>query len=453
MKTTFREVFNNFEDDLMNIDENSIYQDLNIDIDINKVKEKVFEQLNTNTDIKSNNSNSQKRYSKKFKISLIAAVVAVSMILGSTAIYASGTIQGIFGSFFGGNLNSAGLYDGKNVTFESPDSNINAQLLGITGDERQIYAVVEVSHKDGTPVTDEGFNRPYWYVIDNDAIENLENDEDYYNYLSCDAYLVDEDGNSLKKHAVSELSMGEDAKTLKIMFKLITEGKDMSDNKMIVESRSVGAHKVLDVVATKKSLEDEYVYFDDEIGRKIEAGEELEGEYATLYNGDCYEYCKVETKQFELPFTMSFEMDINGKGYIDKKLTTENAPNIVLPEADKVNMEITPFSINITAEADMQVYRDKGGSIKCKYLDFICCKDIDYNNSKVILNDGTEYFLYYYPAGGNNMIEEGAENDYYEEVVVLNFSKVIAPLEAEVNLIDTREIKQVIINGDTVYEQ
>ena len=142
---------------------------------------------------------------------------------------------------------------------------------------------------------------------------------------------------------------------------------------------------------------------------------------------------------------------IENTDYINKTLTTKNAPNLVLPEANEVNMEITPFAINITSKADMQVYKEKGANLECKYIDFICCETIDYNNSKVILNDGTEYFLYYYPSGDHQIVNEGTENEYYEEVIVLNFSKVIAPLEAEVNLIDTREIKAIIINGDTVY--
>lgn len=430
MKTTFKEVFNNFEDDLMNIDENSIFdnENMNIDIDINRIKERVLLQLDTN-------NNNKKRFTKKFRVTLIAAVVAVSMILGTTAIYASETLEQIFGSVFGGNLNAVELYDGENLTFESPNPNINAQLLGITGDERQVYAMIEVSHKDGTPVTDEGYTHPFWYSDEGDF---------------CNAYLVDKDGNNLG-NLVPDLSIADDAKTLKIMFKIPIGGRDISDYKLIVENRAIGAGKVLEAIATKETLEAEYEYFDEEIEKKIEAGKELDGDYAQIFNGECYEFCKVDRKEFDFPFTMSFEMDINDKDYINKKLTVKNAPNLVLPEADEVNMEITPFSLNITAKADMQVYKDKGESIEYKYLDFICCEDIDFYNSKVILNDGTEYFLYYYPAGGNNMTEERAENEYYEETIVLNFSNVIAPLEAEVNLIDTREIKAVIINGDIVY--
>ena len=92
-------------------------------------------------------------------------------------------------------------------------------------------------------------------------------------------------------------------------------------------------------------------------------------------------------------------------------------------------------------------------SIEYKYTDFICFNSVDFNNSKVILNDGTEYFMYYYPSGGNNIVDGEPKDEYYEEVMVLKFSKVFAPLDAEVNIIDIREIKAVVINGDTVYGQ
>lgn len=449
MKTTFKEVFNNLEDDLINIDENSVFEDMNIDIDIDKIKAKVFERLNTNMDndnVNRKSSVSKKRYTKKFRITLIAAVIVVSMILGTTAIYATGTFQSIFGGFFGGNLNSAGLHNGNNVTFESPDPNINAQLLGITGDERQVYAMIEVSHKDETPITDEGYIHPFWWSDDSENASY----EDYYKNLSCDAYFVDKNGE-LVGHVVPCFDMADDAKTLKILIKMPIGGKDISDYTLVVENRAIGANKVLEVVATKETLGSEYEYLDKEIESNIKTGKESDYTYAQIFNGEYYEYCKVDRKKFDCPFTMSFEININDTGYINKKLTTKNAPNLVLPETDEVNMEITPFAINITAKADMQVYKDKGASIDCKYIDFICCEKIDYYNSKVILNDGTEYFLYYYPSGGNNITKDENGNEYYEEVVVLNFSKVIAPLEAEVNLIDTREIKAVIINGDTVY--
>lgn len=449
MKTTFKEVFNNFEDDLININENSICEDMNIDIDINKIKERVFNSLNTNIDnnnINYENSISKKRYTKKFKITLIAAVIAVSMLLGATAIYAIGNLQEIFGGFFGGNLNAAGLSDSNNLTFESPDPNINAQLLGVTGDARQVYAMIEVSHKDGTPVTGEGYTHPFWWSDDS---ENA-SDEEFYKNLSCDAYFVDKNGE-IAGHVVPCFDMTDDAKTMQILIKMPIGGRDISEYKLVIENRAIGADKVLEVVATKETLSSEYEYFDKELKRKIEMGKDLDGEYAQIFNGEYYEYCKVDRKKFDFPFTMSFEIDINDTGYINKKLTVENAPNLVLPEADEVNMEITPFAINITSKADMQVYKDKGASIDCNYIDFICCEKIDYYNSKVILNDGTEYFLYYYPSGGNNISVDESENEYYEEVIVLNFSKVIAPLEAEVNLIDTKEIKAIIINGDTVY--
>lgn len=192
-------------------------------------------------------------------------------------------------------------------------------------------------------------------------------------------------------------------------------------------------------------------YLDKEVENAIKTDKNVDGDYHQIFNEDHYEYCKVDFQKFDCPFTMSFEIDIEDIDYTSKKLTTKNAPNIVLPEADEVNMEITPFAINITSKADMLVYKEKGGQIDCKYIDFILCKDIDHNNSKVILKDGTEYFLYYYPSGGNQIVNEGTENEYYEEVIVLNYSKTISRIEADVNLIDTREIKAIIINGDTVY--
>lgn len=244
MKTTFKEVFNNFQDDIINC------EDMNIDIDIDKVKEQVFNRLNT--DMEKN----KKRNTKKFRVMLIAAVVAVSMILGTTA-YATGALDSIFGGFFGGNMNSAGLYDGKNVTFESPDPNINAQLLGIIGDERQAYAMIEVRHKDGTPLTDEGYN--YAFLCSDETEDNCSY-EDLYKAQCCDAYFIDKNGK-LVGHVYPGFDMAKDAKTLKILIKIPNGNINISDYTLVVENRFIGANKVLEVVATKETLDSEYEIF------------------------------------------------------------------------------------------------------------------------------------------------------------------------------------------------
>ena len=56
--------------------------------------------------------------------------------------------------------------------------------------------------------------------------------------------------------------------------------------------------------------------------------------------------------------------------------------------------------------------------------------------------------------GGGDSVGEDGNADYYEEKFPLNFSTVVgAPLQPEINVIDIREIKTIMICGDTVYSK
>lgn len=143
MKTTFKKVFDEFDDELMNIDEFNACE--SIDIDVEKIKTEVLKRID--------DKNGKKKFSKKLITLLIAATI---LIAGTVGAFATGSVQSIFKELFNNSgMNSAGLYDGGNVELISCDDSLNVELLGVTGDGEKLYSAIEITKKDGSAVIDE----------------------------------------------------------------------------------------------------------------------------------------------------------------------------------------------------------------------------------------------------------------------------------------------------------
>ena len=120
MKNDFKELFNSFDendfdDDFMNLGNIDICDDTAMDVDIAKIKADVFDRVGI--------KNKKRCTGKNFRVLLIAAVLVMSITICSTVIYASGTVQSIFGEFFGGNITSAGLYESNDLSIYGAGGN------------------------------------------------------------------------------------------------------------------------------------------------------------------------------------------------------------------------------------------------------------------------------------------------------------------------------------------
>ena len=87
MKTTFKKVFDEFDDELMNIDEFNACE--SIDIDVEKIKTEVLKRID--------DKNGKKKFSKKLITLLVAAVI---LITGTVGAFATGSVQSIFKELF-----------------------------------------------------------------------------------------------------------------------------------------------------------------------------------------------------------------------------------------------------------------------------------------------------------------------------------------------------------------
>ena len=79
MKTTFKKVFDEFDDELMNTDEFNAGE--SIDIDVEKIKGEVLMRIN--------DKNGKKKFSKKIIAILIAAAIVIA---GTVGAFATGSV-------------------------------------------------------------------------------------------------------------------------------------------------------------------------------------------------------------------------------------------------------------------------------------------------------------------------------------------------------------------------
>lgn len=453
MKTTFKKVFDDLDNELMSIDEFSV--DQSIDIDVEKIKGEVFMRIN--------DKNGKKKFGKKLITILVAAAI---IITGTVGAFATGSVQSIFKELFNNSgMNSAGLYDGGNVELISCDDSLNVELLGVTGDGEKLYSAIEITKKDGSAVIDEDYEAPFCWA--NKWPDQIPEDKTIYDYNACRAVYVDKNGNSskgrdsdVKTIDTIKYSLSEDNKNLKIfVFSRISEG-ELQNGRVTVTSEGLGAHKIFDVIyevdyAGKSSDDfDESPFDEDIINQRMQELGITEDDCNIVESGKKMKYCWCDTKKFDLPFEISFDLNYKTDSNISKELTIEDAPNVIEPAADKVKMEVTPFAVYLYGQCDKETVEKSGWSEKEEAYNNHCFKGVGWDDtSKIILNDGTVYYLYPDEGGGEGVGKDG-NADYYEEKIPFNLSTVVgAPILPEINVIDTREIKTIMISGDTVYNK
>ena len=442
MKTTFKTVFTELDDELMNLD---IQENAPVDIDIDKIKSEVFMQIN-------GENKTKKKFSKKFIVILAAAVILVS---GTVGAFATGSVQAIFGSIFhnGNQMNELGMFDGGNVEVTSADSSLNIELLGVIGDGEKLCSAISITKKDGSPVIDTdytyaGINEPSDGSSWEDAL-TINGKDETHNALQSPQYVLS-DGN----------------KTLTVyLFTTTASGLDdsLQDGRMTFVSKQFHAYKTTNELASVKlpgqmdpifdeirydeeATADVVLFDQEELAKKRSELGLSEEDFTTIdYQGNRI-YCQAELKTFELPFTISYDLNYRTDQFIEKDISAEIAPEIVVENTRNAKMTVSPFSIYLSGEcdADNPESPNENGLDKCFLL-----PEWD-DTSKVTLTDGTVYYLYANEGGEHREDENGV----YHTTVHLKYSTVIGPpLEPENIFVNIKDIESVTINGDTIYRK
>lgn len=441
MKTTFKTVFTELDDELMELD----IQNNSPDIDIDKIKSEVFMQINSE-------KSSKKKISKKIVAMLVAAVILVGGTIGA---FATGSVQAVFGSIFQNSdgMNELGLFDGGNVEIKSEDSSLDIKLLGITGDGEKLFSAIEITKKDGSPVIDKNYSYPSdSEPFDGSSWEDkltVNGKDETKNAMQSPQYKLSDGNKTLTVYLFTTTSSGSDGSLQGGRMTFVS--KQFHVNKITNELASVKLPGLMDPIfdemKNNEELRADDVLFDQkELAKKRSKLGLSEEDCTTIdYEGNRI-YCQAEQKTFKLPFTISYDLNYRTDKFIEKDLSAQSAPEVVVKNTRNVKMTVSPFSIYLSGEcdADNPDSPTKDGQDKCFQLP----KWDD--TSKVTLTDGTVYYLFANEGGEHRTDKNGV----YHTTVHLKYSTVIGPpLEPENIFVNIKNIKSVVINGDTVYRK
>ena len=438
MKSTFKTVFTELDDEVMDIRENN-----SVDIDVDKIKNDVFMQIN-------DENKSKKKFRKKFIVIIAAAVIILG---GTVGAFATGSIQTIFGRIFNhsGEMNELGLFDGGNVEVTSADSSLDVKLLGITGDGEKLCSAIEITKKDGSPVIDKDYTYPAYEPFDGSSWENtltVNGKDETQNSMQFPQYVLSDGNKTLTVYLFTTTASGLDGSLQDGRITFVS--KQFHANKVTNQLASVKLpgqmDPIFDKIKNNEELSADDVLFDqEELAKKRSELGLSEEDFTTIdYKGNRI-YCQAEQKAFELPFTISYDLNYRTDKFIEKDLSAQTAPEIVVKNTRNARMTVSPLSIYLSGEcdADNPESPEKDGLEKC----FLLPKWDD--TSKVTLKDGTVYYLYANEGGEHREDENGV----YHTTVHLEYSRVIGPpLQPENIFVNIKDIKSVTINGKTIYQ-
>lgn len=424
MKTTFKKVFNEFDDELINIDEANLSD---VEVDVRKISNDVFARIG---------ENKSKKHSKKITVLLVAAVI---LLIGTVGVFALKDARGVFGGLFnkGSNTNSLVVYDGGDVKVNSKDESLEAEVLGVTGDGERMFSAIQITRKDGGPVIDEEYQH-------------------FSNSTSHDfaIRISKKDGEQVKAYSNARFELADNNRVLKVYFYSFGITEDVKDGRAEISGSFVIPFKKDRVLASMdlpmslnevdEAGTDKY-WFDEALLEEKRDEFGLKEEDCVYFDsGEKREYCQGSFKKFELPIDMSFDIDYSTDNFTQVSLDEDSTNGVAESYAENVKLTITPFGVNLTGQFD-------GNKIQSDDTYVSCMKqNRNDDSSRIVLDDGTVYYLYSLYGSEQEVDDNGVITEKYS----LHMNTVPGThYEMRFIVIDTNEVKEVYVNDTLIYSK
>ncbi|MBQ3417166.1 MAG: DUF4179 domain-containing protein [Ruminococcus sp.] len=439
MKTTFKTVFCELDDELVNID---IPANGAEDIDVEKIKGEVMMRINS-----AENNDSKKKIGKRIFVILAAAVLVVGLTAGA---FATGSVQAVFGSIFknSGDLNEFGLYDGGNVEITTEDDNLDVRLLGVFGDGEKMYSSIRIAHKDGSPMIGEEYyiNNGLSPQIQGEFVNtvNGENAENYDGLDAYNTYELTDDNKTLNIYTVFRRGSGaiHDSKDYRITYHSKKFGAYKIDKELYSEEAPVEIDESEWTEEEERAANEEYERYWQMLEQLRKENGLTEDECIYIEHEGRTVYAEGGFVQEDLPFTISFDINYDNDHQIEFELTTETAPDVLESYSENGKIVISPLGIYVSATCEDKAWgSDWEHCVNPPWFD---------GKSKVEMDDGTVYYIIISPFGECYTDENGVFHDTSQ----MDYSIYSQNPRHRVPIhIDIDKIQTVIINGDTVYQK
>ncbi|MBR2177132.1 MAG: hypothetical protein IJ861_09345 [Clostridia bacterium] len=331
MKQKF--VFDELDDDILDIDEMTINMDTGVSA------ERICEKVMSNIDQKT----PKKSMKKRIGITLVAAAAAAA-VLGTATVAATGGFNPAFAEYFAGDCVD-GIYSGSEIKINS--DRVDIDFLGITGDDSNVIGLAEITNKYGSSFID--------------------NPEDVFiGYDSTNACykptLWQRMTNTFVTISNTEVNYTfQDNKTLRLFFKCSDNGTGTPKGQTLeMQGGTIYAYRPVKTIYTPSKSDDRVQYEYDDNGNivwdyPVELYDALQNEYASQLEQnqtiteaqDGGSIIIAETTEIKLDYTLSVKLNYKSSDSINFTADGASKVNIDGINWDFLNIEAQSFSLAV----------------------------------------------------------------------------------------------------------
>ena len=404
-----------------------------------------FEKIKANVRSRTIDIENPKKDGKRIRLFAALAAAVVVCTVSVTVLAVTGVFSNIFDSHLQGDSSVLDVYDGGNVRFESDDPGLEGKLSGVTGDENAFFAAIELTKKDGSAFTDEGYTSLMsGYCSGTDD-----------NNANCCINAVSVSGMNISFEGMAggydvQYTLSDDRRTMTMIFGINADSSDIQNGRLTLRNNYFTAYRVVRKLA-EFEVNDQNAASEEE---SIRRANHLDVSDTYLsFNGKAWELLQIECRNYDLPFVMEMDMNYETKDSLKISLKSSNA---LQREPDD------------TAEATMMI-SDLGIYIKTKYpIDKALSGDVlvakfrmwsgnmrspEPDKSKIIMSDGT---VYYFCSISSSAGTAKTSNDrkYYFTEENFRFSDIPEPQTLnKLIVIDKTKIAKIVFNGEVIYQK
>ena len=404
-----------------------------------------FEKIKANVRSRTIDIENPKKDGKRIRLFAALAAAVVVCTVSVTVLAVTGVFSNIFDSHFQGDSSVLDVYDGGNVRFESDDPGLEGKLSGVTGDENAFFAAIELTKKDGSAFTDEGYTSLMsGYCSGTDD-----------NNANCCINAVSVSGMNISFEGMAggydvQYTLSDDRRTMTMIFGINADSSDIQNGRLTLRNNYFTAYRVVRKLA-EFEVNDQNAASEEE---SIRRANHLDVSDTYLsFNGKAWELLQIECRNYDLPFVMEMDMNYETKDSLRISLKSSNALQREPDDTAEAIMTISDLGIYVRTKYPID--KDlSGDELVAKFHMWSGnMRSPEPDKSKIIMSDGKVY--YFCPISSSaGTAKIGDDRNYYYTEENYRFSEIPEPQTLnKLILIDKTKISKIIFNGEVIYQK
>lgn len=403
-----------------------------------------FEKIKANVRSRTIDIENPKKDGKRIRLFAALAAAVVVCTVSVTVLAVTGVFSNIFDSHFQGDSSVLDVYDGGNVRFESDDPGLEGKLSGVTGDENAFFAAIELTKKDGSAFTDEGYTSLMsGYCSGTDD-----------NNANCCINAVSVSGMNISFEGMAggygvQYTLSDDRRTMTMIFGINADSSDIQNSRLTLKNNYYTAYKVVRKLGEFEVNDDTNTPAIEELCRYNSISMQ---DTNMEYNGTGWELQQIEAKSYKLPFVMEMDMNYETKDSLRISLNSSNALHYDPDDTAETTMTISDLGVFVkTKYPIVEALSSEELAAKYRMLSVNMRDPVPYK-SRIIMSDGTVYYFCTMSSSAGTA-KGGGEKCYVTEASY-RFSDIPEPQTLDkLILIDKTRIEKIIFNGEVIYEK